>query len=98
MVRAWPTDPSHFVRCHGRGWLLGHPCHHRGELCHQIRVHSHQVSSDLSLVVLSSDSDRGCVLSSNVVVGAQVTIAPFTRVGSCKHPDEEVAFSTPTLC
>jgi hypothetical protein len=40
---------------------------------------------------LSLLSLRGCVLSSNVVVGSNVTISPFTRIGSCKHPDEEAS-------
>lgn len=38
-------------------------------------------------------SARGCVLSSNVVVGSNVIISPFTRIGSCKHPDEEVSLT-----
>lgn len=44
---------------------------------------------------LSFNWIRGCVLSSNVVVGTNVVIAPFTRIGSCKHPDEEVRFDLP---
>lgn len=46
-------------------------------------------------VTLEYDGDnyslhRGCVLSSDVVVGAGVTLKEYTRVGSCRHPDEEV--------
>lgn len=44
-----------------------------------------------SVVKSGSSVSRGCVLSSGVVVGANISLAPFTRVGSCRHPDEELS-------
>jgi hypothetical protein len=58
---------------------------------------SYAIVGENTVVKAGSTISRGSVLSSNVVVGAHVTIAPFTRVGSCKHPDEEVPPTPPSL-
>lgn len=44
-----------------------------------------------STIKSGSSIQRGCVLSNDIVVDTNVTLGPFTRVGSCKHPDEELS-------
>jgi NDP-sugar pyrophosphorylase family protein len=51
---------------------------------------THSIIGERSIVRAGASVSRGCVLSSGVVVGAGVTLPEYTRVGSCRHPDEEV--------